>query len=139
MEKKQAVARIGKNPATIFTIGHSNVGIDVFLELLQSADIQTVIDCRTKPMSRWRQYWHSPLARKLMYADIFYEWRGKNIGGLGENVDYDDTLSEIANRAHKERIALMCSEGNPEDCHRATDLAPELEKRGIRVVHLRYV
>lgn len=142
MKKNQAVARIGKNiepvTAVVYTIGHSNVSFDTFLALLQTADIRTVIDCRSKPNSRWRQFAHTNLARHLVYVDIFYEWRGNNIGGLEGNVNYQATLTEIADRASREVIAIMCSEGTPEQCHRGTDLAPELEKRGIEVVHLRY-
>lgn len=138
MKKNQAVARIGKNPVTIWTIGHSNVSIESFLELLHTAKIQTVIDCRSKPNSRWRQFCHSALARHLVYADIFYEWRGHNIGGLSGNVNYQSTLSELVDRANRERIAIMCSEGKPENCHRGTDLTPELERRGVQVEHLRY-
>jgi uncharacterized protein (DUF488 family) len=138
MRKNQAVARIGKKSAYVWTVGHSNVSIDTFLALLQSANIQTVIDCRSKPQSRWRQFGHSALARHLVYAGIFYEWRGDNIGGLSGNVNYQATLTEIADRAGRERIAIMCSEGKPEQCHRGTALTPELEKRGIEVVHLRY-
>ena len=138
MNKNQAVARIGKKPDTIWTIGHSNVSIDVFLALLQSVKIGTVIDCRSKPQSRWRQFGHSALARHLVYADIFYEWRGQNVGGLGGNVDYQETLNEIADRASREHIAIMCSEGKPEQCHRGTELTLELEKRGVQVLHLRY-
>ncbi len=128
MQKNQAVARIGKKPATIWTIGHSNVNIDTFLELLQSVQIQTVIDCRSKPQSRWRQFSHTAIARHLVYADIYYEWRGKNIGGLGGNIEYGETLDEITGRASSERIAIMCSEGKPEQCHRGSELTPELEK-----------
>lgn len=142
MKMEKGVARIGKkrqsDTAVVFTIGHSNVSIEVFLELLKSASVQTVIDCRSKPNSRWRQFCHSALARHLVYADIFYEWRGNNIGGLGGNVEYQATLTEIADRATRERIAIMCSEGKPEQCHRGTDLTPELEKRSVSVEHLRY-
>lgn len=142
MKKNQAVARIDKNneqiTLTVWTIGHSNVSRDTFISLLQSASVQTVIDCRSKPNSRWRQFCHSALARHLVYSDIYYEWRGQNIGGLSGKVDYQETLHEIADRANRERIAIMCSEGKPEQCHRGTDLTPELEKRGVKVVHLRY-
>jgi uncharacterized protein (DUF488 family) len=142
MKIEKGVAQFGKKrqseTAVVFTIGHSNVSIEVFLELLSTANIQTVIDCRSKPSSRWRQFCHSALARHLVYADIFYEWRGSNIGGLGKNVGYQATLTEIADRATRERIAIMCSEGKPEQCHRGTDLAPELEKRGVVIEHLRY-
>lgn len=142
VDKKRGIAQIGKkrqsDTAVVFTIGHSNVNIEVFLQLLKSAKVQTVIDCRSKPKSRWRQFGHSAIARHLVYADIFYEWRGNNIGGLGRNVEYQATLHEIADRATRERIALLCAEAKPEQCHRGTDLTPELEKRGVVVQHLRY-
>jgi uncharacterized protein (DUF488 family) len=130
---------MGKKQPIVFSAGHSNVSIDRLLELLKSADITTVIDCRTKPHSRWRQFNHSALAASLLRADISYEWRGSNVGGLGDNVFFDETLDEIAKRASDgERIALLCSEAKPIDCHRCTILTPELENRGIVVQHLLY-
>lgn len=123
----------------IATVGHSNVPFSQLLELLKKADIQIIIDCRTKPFSRWRQFNHSQLAASLLRADISYEWRGTNIGGLAGNVYFDETLDELANRASKgERIALLCSEGKPEQCHRGTILTPEFESRGVTVQHLLY-
>jgi uncharacterized protein (DUF488 family) len=130
---------MGNKAPFIASIGHSNVSFERLLELLKEANIQTVIDCRTKPSSRWRQFNHSQLAASLLRADISYEWRGSNIGGLGENVYFDETLDELAERAVKgERLALLCSEGKPEQCHRGTILTPELENRGIKVEHLLY-
>jgi len=127
------------NKPTIYSAGHSNVSIDRLIELLKSANIKTVVDCRTKPYSRWRQFNHSQLATSLLQADISYEWRGENIGGLGNNVDFEATLDELAKRAESgERLALLCSEGKPGDCHRGTILTPELEKRGITIEHLLY-
>jgi hypothetical protein len=68
-----------------------------------------------------------------------YEFRGNNLGGLGENDFFDETLDEVAKRAFDgERIALMCSEGKPQECHRGTILAPELEKRHLSIKHLLY-
>jgi uncharacterized protein (DUF488 family) len=130
---------MGKKQPTIYSVGHSNVSIDRLITLLKSADIQTVVDCRTKPYSRWRQFNHSQLAASLLRADISYEWRGTNIGGLGDHVCFEESLDELAKRAtDNERLALLCSEGKPKDCHRGTVLTPELENRGIAVQHLLY-
>lgn len=129
---------MGNNP-TIYSAGHSNVSSDSLIELLKSVDVKTVVDCRTKPYSRWRQFNQSQLAASLLRADIAYEWRGANIGGLGDNLNFDGALDELAKRAKcGDRLALLCSEGKPQDCHRGTILTPELEKRGVTVTHLLY-
>ena len=83
----------------IWTIGHSNKDISNLLKLLESAGIQTVIDCRSKSKSRWVQFNAAELALSLAHEHIKYEPRGKNIGGFGENVSFDDTLDELAKRA----------------------------------------
>jgi uncharacterized protein (DUF488 family) len=130
---------MGKKLSIIVSVGHSNVSFEKLLGLLKNAEIQTVVDCRSKPKSRWPQFNHSQLAASLLRAGISYEWRGSNIGGLGDNVFFDETLDELAARATKgERIALLCSEGKPEQCHRGTILAPELENRGVTIKHLLY-
>lgn len=124
---------------SIATIGHSNRSIEEMLELLTGAKVQTVIDCRSRPRSRWRQFNASILEEYLHEVGIAYEWRGNNIGGLEGNISSASTIDEVAQRTiNGERIALMCSEGNPDQCHRGTWLAPEIEKRNIGVVHLLY-
>lgn len=123
----------------IWTIGHSNKDITEFLGLLVRADIQTVIDCRSKPRSRWQQYNEIMLNSYLDATRIVYEFRGCNLGGLSGNVYFEETLDELCERAEAgERIALMCSEGDPKNCHRGTVLTPELNNRGIQIEHLLY-
>ncbi len=123
----------------IFTIGHSNKDILTFISLLQTVNVQTVVDCRTRPRSRWAHFNAVRLATHLASIGINYELRGHNLGGLAGNVDFDQTLDEMKERVLAcERIALMCSEGKPQECHRGTILAPELEERGLEVEHLLY-
>ncbi len=125
--------------ARIWTVGHSNKSYAALAELLKSAHIETVIDCRTKPYSRWPQFSGTRLAALLADDGIAYEFRGTNIGGLGANVFFDKTLDELKERAELgEHIALLCSEGKPKDCHRGTILTPELVQRGINVEDLLY-
>ena len=123
----------------IWTIGTSNRSIAEYIALLQTADIQTVIDCRTKPYSRFPHFNIHKLTEHLLRAGIQYEFHGNHLGGLGSNVLFDETLDELTKRASTgERLALTCSEGNYKKCHRYTILQPELEKRGVGIEHLCY-
>lgn len=129
----------GQSQPVIWTAGHSNRPVQELLALFHSAGIETVIDCRSKPKSRWPQFNAAQLAISLAQEHIKYEPRGKNIGGFGGNVSFDETLDELVSRAKNgERLALLCSEGKPQDCHRGTILTPELVKRGVTVEHLLY-
>jgi uncharacterized protein (DUF488 family) len=124
---------------TIFTIGHSNKSFDDFQDLLINANIQTLIDCRSKPRSRFSHFNQGRLEVGLAESSIDYEFRGENIGGLLNNIGFDETIAELTNRVCKgERIALMCSEHNPEACHRGTILAPLFIANGTQVRHLLY-
>lgn len=67
---------------------------------------------------------------------IEYEWKGRNLGGRGVNVDFGETVSEVAQEALRTRVALMCSESSPENCHRRLLLAPAFQAHGLEVVHL---
>ncbi|MFZ2125264.1 MAG: DUF488 domain-containing protein [Candidatus Saccharimonadales bacterium] len=143
MNHAKGIAQVTKKEqpsmATIWTIGHSNKDITTFINLLQTVNVQTVVDCRTKPRSRWLHFNAEQLATHLASVQINYEFRGHNLGGLAGNVHFDETLDELKDGAeHGERIALLCSEGKPEQCHRGMILAPALEKRGVSVVHLLY-
>ena len=45
-------------------------------------------------------------------------------------------LAEVITQTSRHRVALMCSEGNPEDCHRLSTLSPDLADRGLEVLHI---
>ena len=127
-----------KRSPKIWTIGHSNRAITEFIDLLKTANIQVVIDARNKPQSRFYWFNGARLAEYLAEANIAYEHQ-PSIGGFVRGDDYAEILDSIATRAQNgEHLALMCSEGKPEQCHRGTELTPELQKRDIEVEHLLY-
>lgn len=132
------ITRISNN-RVVFTIGHSNVSGEKLLERLSLYEIDRVIDVRTKPYSRWcPQFNRNQLENSLAESDINYDWRGNNLGGLGINVDYEQTLQWVFDRAEYENIALLCSEGSYLKCHRYSILTPDLEKLGAELVHIGY-
>ncbi len=125
--------------AGIFGIGHSNVPREKLLERLQAYGINRVVDVRTKPYSRFSpQYNRNAFDLCLATNNIIYDYRGLNLGGLGENVDYQQTLEEIVALAGSENVALMCSEKDYRKCHRYTMLAPDIELLGKTLEHIAY-
>ncbi len=128
-----------KNNRTIFTIGHSNKSAEIFTERLKAYEIDRVIDVRTKPHSRWCPWFNrNQLEFSLAEADINYDWRGSSLGGLTENIGYDEAIQWVYNRAEHENIVLMCSEADFRRCHRYTMLTPSLEALGAELVHVAY-
>ncbi len=124
---------------TLWSVGHSDRSIGELLEKLQVHQIDRVVDVRTKPYSRrCPQFNREDLELSLAEADINYDFRGNNLGGLGENIRYAETLEELCILAESERIALLCSEGAPAKCHRKRVLQPDLQKMGVTVVHITY-
>lgn len=132
------ITRTSKN-RVIYTIGHSNKSTEILLERLKAYEIDRVIDVRTKPYSRWcPQFNRNQLEHSLGEADINYDWRGGNLGGLDENIDYQQTVQWVYDRAEHEKIVLMCSEADYRKCHRYAMLTPSLEALGAELAHITY-
>ena len=138
----------------IFTVGHSNHGFERFLQLLAGAEITAIADVRSKPHSRWVSQFNKPtLGAALGENDVAYVFLGKELGGRPEDPallkngkpDYDamaraksfrDGIDRIIEGAKTHRIALMCAERDPIDCHRFLLIARHLASRDIPVAHI---
>ena len=73
---------------TIFTIGHSNHSLEVFINLLQSHKIDVHVDVRSKPFSRFSpQFNKEGLEKTVKVSGIKYLFMGRELGGrpLGVN------------------------------------------------------
>jgi uncharacterized protein (DUF488 family) len=124
---------------TIFTIGHSTHKTEYFISLLKKHQIEGIIDVRTYPYSKYNdQFNKEMLKNELDKEGIWYKWKGKNLGGLGKNVDFDETIDAISEVVKNEqrKMAVMCSEGNYKQCHRFELLEPAFKKRGLEVEHI---
>jgi uncharacterized protein (DUF488 family) len=122
----------------IWTIGHSTKPLSDFMALLAKYQIETLVDCRTYPRSRWSpQYNSKSLLEATNLAGVSYELQSEHLGGLKPNVDYQETIDDYAQRAKAgERIAVMCSEASPDKCHRKSMLAPSFIANGLEVHHI---
>lgn len=121
----------------IFTIGYSNKKIEEFISKLKENNIELVVDVRSRPFSRWNPKFSRPsLEKELKKHSIKYLFKGNNLGGLDENIDYEDNINQVLQLSLSQRLVVMCVEGEPEKCHRYRTIAPALEIRGEIVKHL---
>lgn len=138
----------------ILTIGHSNHSPEHFLALLRGAGVTAVADVRSAPYSRHMPHFsREPLAALLRKAGVAYVFLGRELGGRPDSralysngsADYERMacteafrrgLDRVMDGARRHRIALMCSEQDPLDCHRCLLVARRLRERGHRVGHI---
>jgi len=139
----------------VYTIGHSNHAIERFLDLLAVHAIEAIADVRSHPYSRFNpQFSLRRLSASLEQAGIAYLFLGTELGARSDDpavyvdgkVDYtrlaraprfQDGLARVVAAADQARIALMCAEKDPLQCHRAMLVCPELAARGIGARHIR--
>lgn len=125
----------------ILTIGHSNHSIERFLELVQGAGVRAIADVRSFPVSRYApQFNKDALAKSLKEKSIAYLYCGKELGGRAQECpstpeDFRAGLDRFIAESARHRIALMCAERDPLDCHRLL-LACALAKRGVTIGHI---
>jgi len=140
--------------SVVFTIGHSDHSLERFLALLAAAGVEMVADVRTAPVSRHVPHFSkAPLAGALHRAGISYLFLGRELGGRPNDpalftdgiADFErmaDTdafragLRRVATEATWLRVALMCSEKEPLDCHRSLLIGRALWAGGIEVRHI---
>jgi len=139
---------------TIFSIGHSTHAYERFLELVRKAGVTAIADVRTSPFSRHFPHFNKDRLKSELRADgIVYSFLGEELGGRPTDrqlycdgiVDYEcmarspgfaQGLRRVLEGAQKYRVALMCSEHDPLDCHRCLLVGRALAERGVGVKHI---
>jgi uncharacterized protein (DUF488 family) len=141
-------------PIDVLTIGHSNHPIDRFVGLLQAQGVTVLADVRSIPASRFApQFRQAALKASLNAAGIGYVWLGEGLGGkpkdkslwrngapdfqrIAASPTFRADLDRLLTVVKSERVAIMCAERTPQDCHRARLVAPELDRAGHTVGHI---
>jgi uncharacterized protein (DUF488 family) len=149
------------DPATdyIFTIGHSNTPIDVLLANLRAYEIEALVDVRSQPYSKYTPHFNRPdLSSRLQEEGIRYAFMGDTLGGRPDGREfYDDEghvrydlwsasdafaegIVKLKGSATRRRTVVLCSEEDPEACHRHLLIARVLASDGwppSRIAHIR--
>lgn len=138
----------------VYTIGHSTHSIVTFMGLLKGADITAVADVRSSPWSRHFPWFNRPeLKEALAASGIAYSFLGKELGARPDDRSvyqngtaryeliqqtelFQAGLERVLSGALKYRIALMCAEKDPLDCHRNILVARAFSLRGVHIRHI---
>jgi uncharacterized protein (DUF488 family) len=139
---------------SIYTVGHSTQPFESFLSLLLKNQVSAVADVRSSPYSRHAPHFNTDtLKTALKENGIAYVFLGKELGARSKDDScyVDDTVSykKLANTSlflsgiqrvedgsRRYRVALMCSERDPTECHRTILVSKVLQERGAQVSHI---
>lgn len=140
----------------VFTIGHSTHPFEKFVELLKVWSVSAIADVRSAPYSRWQPQFNSDaLPQRLAEHGIAYVFLGRELGGRGadesvfddhgrvvygriaKSVAFREGLRRVQFGQTRMRLALMCTERDPLECHRGLLISRALVAKGIDIEHIR--
>lgn len=139
---------------SVYTVGHSIHPAPHFVELLATHGIEIVLDVRSSPFSsRAPQYNRVAMKEWLAGAGIRYSFGGSALGGrpnspllyhagqadyrrMAETEEFRLGLRRVASAARKHRVALVCAEADPIECHRFLLVGRALSAGGVNVQHI---
>ncbi|HKQ38998.1 MAG TPA: DUF488 domain-containing protein [Verrucomicrobiae bacterium] len=139
----------------IYTIGYGARTLEEFIGALKTNHIEYLIDVRTAPYSKFKpEFSKELLQHHLERAGVRYVFMGDTLGGMPKDtccwtdgkVDYEKLQVQPFFKAglarvqqgfqQQHRIALMCSEGRPEECHRSKLIGEALAAVNVPVCHI---
>jgi len=138
----------------VLTVGHSTHSIEIFLTLLTRHGVTALADVRSTPYSRTNpQFNRETLERHVKEHAINYVFLGAELGARSNDLTcYDHGrvqyarlaqtdlfragIDRVIRGANEFRIALMCAEKEPLDCHRTILVARALVDLDVTVQHI---
>lgn len=140
---------------SIWTIGHSNHPFEKLIGLLAAERIDFVVDVRSFPFSRFApQFNQGELEHGLRGEGIRYLFLGAELGGrpsreehydaegharyepMSTEPSFQEAIGRLETGAKSHRLALLCSEAQPHDCHRRLLVGKVLAERGVTLHHI---
>ncbi len=124
------------------------------MALLRKHGVTAVADVRSTPFSRFNpQFNKDALERSLKAEGIKYVFLGRELGARSDDLScYENGRVQYARLARTEvfkhgiervirgseehRVALMCAEKEPLECHRTLLVARALDEKGVGVAHI---
>ncbi len=140
----------------LFTIGHSNYEINYFINIVKKYKINCIVDVRSIPYSKYSPQYNKENIKKLLKINkINYIYMGKEFGAMRtaktlytkegyvdfEKVKYDKDFKLGINRVKVGvekgyKIAFMCAEKIPSDCHRCILIGRTFKNLGYNIINI---
>lgn len=139
----------------VWSVGHSNHSFETFAALLRQHDINCIVDVRSYPYSKFAPHFgREDLREQLLDRGVRYLFLGDELGGRPSSEDHYDAdghalygpmstesafvaaINRVLDGSSRFRVALLCSEGQPHDCHRRLLVGKVLAERGVELRHI---
>ena len=138
----------------IYTIGHSNLELKHFIDLLHSNGIELLVDVRSSPYGKYVPHFNSSgLKRSLQKEGVDYKFLGDKIGCkpssdeyyidgkviyplIKTSEKYKKGIIELIKISKDYKTVIMCSEKDPMNCHRYHLITPSLTEKSLEVKHI---
>lgn len=137
----------------LFTVGHSNGTLERLLNLIKLADVNCIIDVRSVPASSYSPHFNKESLQKFLNNNgVLYGHFGEEFGArrtdsyIDGQVNFEKAVTTEAFQrgvkriekglANGYRIAFMCSESKPLDCHRFSMISRFFVDNGYEVSHI---
>jgi len=139
----------------VYSIGHSTHSLDRLVELLSEHGVSAVADVRSTPYSRWQPHFNRESLRgSLAGHGIAYVFLGVELGGRGADESVRDAygrtlyrkiaktasfrggMRRVREGSRRMRLALLCVESDPLECHRGILVSRAIAADGGTVQHI---
>ena len=138
----------------LFTVGHSNLSIEDFIDLLREYRVNAIADVRSHPYSGYLPHFNRDLLKlELLKAKIKYVFLGEQLGArpkdlscyingkavykkIADSDSFKVGIERILTGVNTYSIALMCSEKDPLSCHRTILICKHLRRFEIDIAHI---
>ena len=147
-----------KQPARIWTVGHSTRSAEDFIEILLAHGVKALVDVRSFPGSRRLPHFNKPeLSRNLESAHILYAhnpklggrrrpaanskntaWQNASFRAYADHMEseeFKEGIEELFEIASSKATTIMCAEALWWRCHRSL-ISDFLKANGVEVVHI---
>jgi len=143
-----------KQFGAVLSIGYGDRPWNDFMQRLRSQNVAFVVDVRSRPRSRQPEFNREALDILLAGISVRYLFMGDALGGRPDDltvyvdgkVDYERCKQRsefqtgldriVAAYEGGYRVAVMCSELDPERCHRSKLIGEALKKRHVPLSHI---
>jgi uncharacterized protein (DUF488 family) len=139
----------------LWTIGHSNHDLEPFSGLLAAHGIEFVVDVRSYPYSRFAPHFNRESLKPWLEArGVRYGFMGDDLGGrplrddqydaeghalyglMAEEARFRQAIDRLVRGSERHRLAIMCSCGQPAECHRRLLVGKVMADRGVELRHI---
>jgi uncharacterized protein (DUF488 family) len=138
----------------LFTRGYSKHSLESFLATIQKYRINAIVDVRSIPFSKFKpEFNKDTLYNYLKSNNIEYVFLGNECGArfddpkcyrngkadyklISKHRKFQEGLNRIQEGSKKYKIAIMCAEKDPINCHRMILICRNLKHTGLKIFHV---